>query len=136
MTWRGKKETVTCTDRAGESAPGGSFWRQLPLLLDAHQPGTLQKQPLRSSYLWVRLRSLSSYSRLCVTERAFVSWLTLELAAAEFGALSLEWVKVSARAELDILDDDLFRWLTRNCVGQGRFKSDGTLVRLRGVGED
>ena len=130
VKWTGRRN-ASLIDRGGGTARRESSWRQLPLWLDARPRTTSPTRPSRSYYLWVRLRSLLSYSSSRVTEREFVIWLRLQLYAAEFGGLSLEWVKANAKRDLDILDDDLFRWLTRHCVGEGEFVSDGMMITLR-----
>ncbi|WKZ44212.1 MAG: hypothetical protein QY302_00305 [Anaerolineales bacterium] len=53
------------------------------------------------------------------------------LGAAEFGALSLAWVKENAKRDLRLHDEQLFRWLVRHCLGNGEFKSDGVMITMR-----
>lgn len=135
VSWTDPKN-ASRTGRGGGTAPGGSSWRQLPLLLDEPPRRMSRGLPSRSYYLWVRLRSLLSFSSSRATEREFVRWLKLQLDGAEFGALSLAWVKENAKRDLHLLDDDLFRWLTRHCLGGGEFTSDGVMIRFRDVDDE
>jgi len=126
-----KKDDVRNIKRGGASDRLESSWRQLPLWSRAPQRKMPRLRSSRSFYLWLRLMCSSSLHPFMVTELEFVRWMREQLNAAEFGALSLTWVKENARQELRIGDDQLFQWLTRHCIGESEFKSDGEMITLR-----
>ncbi|MCC7188793.1 MAG: hypothetical protein IT312_08630 [Anaerolineales bacterium] len=117
----------------GQNERRGLSWRQLPLLPPERNRAMSRGRSSRSYFLWVRLRSLVSFRAGFATERDFVNWLTNALAAAEFGALSLAWVKENAKRDLRIGDDQLFAWIARHCIGDAEFRSDGESIRFRDV---
>lgn len=119
--------------RDGASARRGLGWRQLPLLPVEPPRRTSPGRPLRSYYLWVRLRSSLSYSRSRDIGQEFGSWLRRALCVADFGALSVEWVKASAKRDLRIGDDQLFVVMAHHCGLGGEFISDGRAIRFRDV---
>ncbi|RIK31156.1 MAG: hypothetical protein DCC56_02915 [Anaerolineae bacterium] len=126
-----KNDNARNTARGGGSAQRESSWRQLPLWPRGQVGRTSRLPSSRSYYLWVRVRSSLSFCPGAATEQEFVRWMKNALGAAEFGALSLAWVKENAKRDLRLHDEQLFRWLVRHCLGNGEFKSDGVMITMR-----